>query len=88
MYSGESLRAVAYLKKRMDQTFPVGFILAWPVAWYAMDDWLSKFAYRVDQGPLPYFTAGGLSLILALLTVGYQAIRAAQTDPIDALRTE
>jgi putative ABC transport system permease protein len=63
-------------------------LVAWPIAYLVMDDWLTRFAYRIDQGALPYIAAGVLSLALALLTISYQAWRAAQLDPVDALRDE
>ena len=50
--------------------------------------WLEGFAYPVALGPLPFVLAGGLALAVALLTVGAQALRAAQADPVEALRYE
>ena len=66
----------------------VANLVAWPIAYFVMDDWLTKFAYRIDQGVGPYAAAGILSLTLALITVGYQAWRAALLDPVDTLRDE
>ena len=66
----------------------IGCLLAWPTAWWLTDKWLDNYAYRTEIDPL-VFIAGGLgALIIALLTVSYQALRAAQTDPVTTLRHE
>jgi putative ABC transport system permease protein len=66
----------------------VAFAVAAPLAWVAMGRWLEGFAYRVELGPAPFLAAGALALAVALATVGGQALRAAQADPVKALRTE
>jgi putative ABC transport system permease protein len=53
-----------------------------------MRGWLDNFAYRTDLGPVVFVAGGGLALVIAQLTVGYHAYRAAQTDPVVALRDE
>ena len=63
-------------------------IIAWPVAWFAMNRWLQNFAYRISIGIWIFFVSGLLALIIALLTVSYQAIKAAMGNPVDALRYE
>jgi len=63
-------------------------VIAWPVAYFAMSKWLKGFAYRADISLLTFILAGALALFIAMLTVGYQAIKAAVADPIDALRYE
>ncbi len=66
----------------------VANVIAWPVAWWAMDRWLRDFAYRIEHG-IGTFVLGGILVLLAvLLTVSAQAIRAAWANPVDALRTE
>ncbi|MEL6444569.1 MAG: ABC transporter permease [Bacteroidota bacterium] len=65
-----------------------GFAVAVPVVWYGMSRWLADFAYRTDVGVLVFLLAGGLALGVALLTVTSQSLRAATTDPINALRYE
>ncbi len=63
-------------------------LIAWPVAYWIMDSWLQNFAYR-DAISLTIFpTVAIAAFLIALLTVGYQAIRAATADPVDALRYE
>ena len=63
-------------------------LIAWPIAYYLMRDWLSGFAYRTDLNILPFVASAILALIIAFGTVSMQAIRAARSNPIDALRDE
>ena len=63
-------------------------VIAWPIAWYAMNKWLQNFAYRIDLTIWPFLLAGMSALIIALLTVSWQAIRAATANPVEALRYE
>jgi putative ABC transport system permease protein len=63
-------------------------VLAWPIAYYAMTVWLQNFAYRIEIQWWMFVAAGGLALLIALLTVGMQAIKAAMANPVDALRYE
>ncbi len=63
-------------------------LIAWPIAYYLMCDWLSGFAYQTDLNILPFVTSAILALIIAFGTVSMQAIRAARSNPIDALRDE
>lgn len=63
-------------------------ILAWPVAWYAMHQWLQNFAYRIDLTFWPFFIAGVAALVIALVTISWQAVRAAKANPVESLRYE
>ena len=63
-------------------------IIAWPIAYYLMHDWLSGFAYQTDLNALPFVASAIMALIIAFGTVSMQAFRAARSNPIDALRTE
>ncbi len=62
--------------------------IAWPIAYYLMHDWLSGFAYQTDLNVLPFVASVIMALIIAFGTVSIQAIRAARSNPIDALRYE
>jgi len=66
----------------------IGFLIAVPVAWYAMHRWLQNFAYKIHMSPWIFLLAGGLALVIALATVSWQSIRAALMNPVDALRSE
>ncbi len=63
-------------------------VIAWPVAYFAMNKWLQDFAYRIEIGWWVFALAGGLALLIALLTVSTQAIKAALANPVEALRYE
>ncbi len=63
-------------------------LIAWPVTYYVMGRWLQNFAYRIHLGILTFILAGMLALSVALLTVSFQAVRAARTNPADCLRYE
>ena len=63
-------------------------VIAWPIAWYALNKWLQNFAYRIDLTIWPFLLSGLLALLIALLTVSWQAIRAAMANPVEALRYE
>lgn len=79
---------VTMLSKDFVKLVLIANLLAWPVAWYAMNQWLQDFAYRIELGWLTFALAGGVALLIALLTVSAQAIRAALANPADALRYE
>jgi putative ABC transport system permease protein len=63
-------------------------IIAWPVAWYMLNNWLQDFAYRIDISWWVFIVTGIVSLLIALVTVSFQAIRAAVANPVKSLRTE
>jgi putative ABC transport system permease protein len=66
----------------------VANLIAWPVAWWAMRDWLNGFDARVPLGPGPFVLAGGLALAIALGTIAGHAMKVARLNPIHALRYE
>jgi putative ABC transport system permease protein len=63
-------------------------IIAWPVAYYFMTSWLQNFAYRIDLSVWIFIISGLAALLIALLVVSYQAIKAAIANPVDSLRYE
>jgi putative ABC transport system permease protein len=66
----------------------IAFIIAAPVAWFAMHKWLQNYAYRVDISWWIFFATGVLAILIALFTVSVQAIKAAVANPVAALRSE
>jgi putative ABC transport system permease protein len=66
----------------------LSFFIAMPVAWYFMYTWLQDFAYRTRISWWVFVLAGGIAIVIALLTVSFQAIRAAIANPVKSLRTE
>jgi len=72
-----------YIKKVL-----IANVVAWPLGYYAMSTWLQNFAYRIDLGVFPFLGAGLIALLIALLTVSFQTLRAASANPADSLRYE
>lgn len=66
----------------------IGNLIAWPTAYYFMNKWLQEFAYRVDLSWWIFIVSGLMTLIIAMLTVGYQAIKAAVANPVESLKNE
>jgi ABC-type antimicrobial peptide transport system permease subunit len=63
-------------------------VMAWPTAYFVMRKWLQSYAYRTDLGFFVFLGAMLLALVVAVLSVGYQAVRAARANPADSLRYE
>ncbi|MBN2289793.1 MAG: ABC transporter permease [Candidatus Glassbacteria bacterium] len=86
---GASVPQIVYLlSKEFLLLLGIAAVIAWPVAWYAMDRWLSNFAYRIDLDWFTFILAGLIALAVAAATVSYQAVKAATANPVDALRYE
>jgi putative ABC transport system permease protein len=66
----------------------IAVIISWPIAYFGMKEWLEGFAFRIDVGWWVFAAAGGIALGVAMLTVSYQALRAAASDPVKSLRYE
>ena len=86
---GASIGNIIYLlNTRFVVPVVVAMILAAPIAWYAMNKWLEGFAYKIDFNWILVVAAGGLALLISLLTVSYESIKAAKINPVKSLRTE
>ena len=79
---------VRLLSKDFIKLVAIAFIIAVPLGWYFMHRWLQDFAYRIDIEWWVYAVAGILALLIALITVSTQAIRAALANPVKSLRSE
>ena len=79
---------VTLLSKDFLMLVLIAAILAFPVAWYAMNSWLKDFAYRIRIQWWVFLLAGILAAIISLITVSFQAIRAAIANPVKSLRSE
>jgi len=66
----------------------VSLVIAVPVAWYTMHRWLADYSYRVSIGWGVFVGAGVLAVVIALVTVSFQAVRAARANPVKSLRSE
>jgi putative ABC transport system permease protein len=79
---------VTLLSKDFLKLVGIAALLAFPAAWYMMDKWLSDFAYRIQINWWIFLAAGVVAALVALLTVGLQAVKAAISNPVKSLRTE
>jgi putative ABC transport system permease protein len=66
----------------------IAFIVSVPVTWWAMNAWLKDFAYRINIGPVVFIVAGVAALLIAFVTISFQAMKAALANPVKSLRTE
>jgi len=79
---------VQLLSKDFLKLVTVSIVIATPIAWWAMNKWLQAFAYRINISWWMFVVAGLLAIFIALLTVSFQAIKAAISNPVKSLRTE
>jgi putative ABC transport system permease protein len=63
-------------------------LMAWPITWFAISKWLNHFAYRIELSIWTFCLSGLAALMIALLTVSYQSIKAATANPVKSLRYE
>lgn len=79
---------VNMLSKDFLKLVVIALLIASPIAWWAMKRWLQDFAYRIDINWWIFAAAGCIAIIIALVTVSFQAIKAARTNPVKNLRSE
>jgi putative ABC transport system permease protein len=66
----------------------IASLISFPVAWWVMNKWLQNFAYRIHISWWIFVTAGITAILIALITVSFQAIKAAVANPVESLRSE
>ena len=76
------------MSKDFTRLVAISFVLAAPVAYLFISRWLEGFAYKVDIGLISFITGGVVSVVIAWLTVGYQSIKVAVSNPVNSLRSE
>jgi predicted permease len=79
---------VKLLSKDFLRLVGISILIAVPIAWYAMENWLQDYAYRIEINLWIFIISGGVALLIAMLTVSFQAIKAALANPVDSLKTE
>ena len=79
---------VVLFSKEFTILISIAFVIAIPVAWYFMNEWLQNFVYRISIGAGVFALAIVASLVIAWITVGYRAVKAAMANPVESLRTE
>ena len=83
-----SATIVALLSKEFIRLVGLAFLIAAPVAWLVMNRWLRDFAYRITVGWWIFALAAVLALTITVLTIGFRALQAARSNPVDSLRSE
>lgn len=81
-------QVTALLSKDFVKLVLIAFVIASPIAWWAMDNWLQNFAYRISISWWVFALAGAAVVLLALMTISFQAIKTAIANPVKSLRTE
>jgi len=79
---------IVLLSKDFIKLIIIAFVIASPIAWYVMHKWLQDFAYRISISWWIFLTAGSLAVLIALITISFQSIKAAISNPVKSLRTE
>lgn len=86
---GASVSSILHLfSKSFLQLIAIAFLIAAPISWWLMNNWLNGFAYRVELSWWIFLATGIFTSLMALLTIGLQAVKTALSDPIHALRSE
>ncbi|MBN2246349.1 MAG: ABC transporter permease, partial [Candidatus Aminicenantes bacterium] len=86
---GASVVSIIFLTtKEIMKWVALAHLIAWPIAWVVMRGWLNEFAYRAEIKPIIFLFSAALAFTIAVLTVIYQALKAALSDPITSLRFE
>jgi putative ABC transport system permease protein len=81
-------KIVGMLSKEFIQLVGISIVIASPIAWIVMSNWLSGFSYRTEINGWLFVFSGGVALLIALITVSLQAVRAAVSNPVTSLRSE
>ncbi|WP_225034924.1 ABC transporter permease [Winogradskyella sp. SM1960] len=79
---------VKLLSKDFLKLVGLAIVIAIPMAWYVMDNWLGNYAYRIEINWWIFVIAGVVAILIAIVTVSFQAVKAALANPVDSLKTE
>ena len=86
---GASVSAITILlTKDFLKLVIIAFVIATPIAWYTLSKWLQNYAYRIDLNIWIFLTAGGIAVLIAMITIAVKTIKAATSNPVKSLRTE
>ena len=86
---GASISGIVFsLSKEFLKWIIYANLVAWPIAYYFINKWLQSFAYKINISLWMFALAGGIALVIAFVTVSFQAIKAATANPVDSLRYE
>jgi ABC-type antimicrobial peptide transport system permease subunit len=79
---------IVMLSKDFLRLVLIAVLIAFPLSWWALSQWLNGFAYRIHIGPDVFLLAGASTLLVTFLTISFQAVKAALVNPIKSLRSE
>ena len=79
---------VSLLSKEFLKLTALAFALAMPVAWFVINTWLQNFAYRIEVGPKLFILTGIITILVVLLSISWQTLKAATMNPVKSIRTE
>jgi putative ABC transport system permease protein len=82
------LRLSLLMIKQYSRWVVISNLIAWPLTWYLMSQWLRDYAYRIDLDLWYFIAAGGITLLISVLTISWLALRTARTNPVHSLRYE
>jgi ABC-type antimicrobial peptide transport system permease subunit len=86
---GASVQSIVMLfSKEFVKLIVIGFVIAAPLSWYVMNQWLNSFTYKIEMGPTIFLMGLGATFLIAMLTVGYRSFKAAVANPAHSLRSE
>lgn len=83
-----SSQVVMLLNKNFTRLIVIAFVIAIPIAWYAIQQWLSQFEYQVEVGAWPFVLSGMAVLLITWITVSYQSFKASRINPVEVLKAE
>jgi putative ABC transport system permease protein len=81
-------KIVALLSSDFLKLVAAGFVIGTPVAWFVMKEWLTNYAFRIEIGFSVFLAVGFIAIMIAIITVSWQSIKAAVANPVDSLRSE
>jgi putative ABC transport system permease protein len=79
---------VTLISKDFIRLVLISIVIAVPLCWYAMNQWLNDFPYRISISPLIFLKSGLIAILIAVLTISWQSVTAAIANPVDSLRDE
>jgi ABC-type antimicrobial peptide transport system permease subunit len=86
---GASVFSIVYLLSgKFTRLIVVAMVIAVPISWWVINSWLKGFAYRINISWIIFLIACGTALLIALLTVSYESVKAAIANPVKSLRSE
>src|SRR5690606_29455985 len=86
---GSSVRSIVFLlSKEFAKLVVIAFLIASPIAWWVMNLWLEDYQFKIQLGWQIFLSAGAFAAVIALLTISYQSIKAATSNPVNSLKSE